>query len=127
MVLVLLFYTIIFLLNALCFILISGELVGWETIIANFPTILGSYLIAWLLGYLMPGSSGGIGIRESVMMLLLSGVYGRDAILLASVLLRIATTLGDLLAYGILKYGIKIIWKDRFTEIEKDIAIEEKE
>jgi hypothetical protein len=35
--------------------------------------------------------------------------------------------LGDLLAYGILKYGIKIIWKDRFTETEKDIAFEEEE
>lgn len=127
LVLVFVLYSFIFLSTAFCFILLSGEIVSWNIIIENFPKILGSYLIAWLIGYLVPGSSGGIGIRESVMMILLSELYGTDKILLVSVLLRIVTTLGDLFAYGIMKYGVKKIWKDRFTEKEQDMAIEPEE
>jgi hypothetical protein len=50
------------------------------------------YALAWLCGYVVPGASAGIGVREAVLLLLL----GEDsAALFVAVGMRVVTTLGD--------------------------------
>lgn len=54
---------------------------------------------AWVAGFLLPGAPGGLGVRESVMLILLTPIFGAGISVSLSILLRIVTSLGDLLAY----------------------------
>jgi len=57
------------------------------------------FSVAWLAGYLVPGAPGGLGVREAMMVLLLSPVLGAGAAVGLGVTLRITTTLGDAVAF----------------------------
>lgn len=57
------------------------------------------FSIAWLTGYLVPGAPGGLGVREAMMLLLLSPVVGPGAAVGLGITLRVTTTLGDALAF----------------------------
>lgn len=58
-----------------------------------------AYMIAWVLGFVIPGAPGGIGVREMVLTLLLAPVTGKDCIVVLGVLHRLVTVLGDFAAY----------------------------
>ncbi|MCL1844162.1 MAG: lysylphosphatidylglycerol synthase domain-containing protein [Defluviitaleaceae bacterium] len=64
-------------------------------------TIIGLYLLAWLAGFLTPGAPSGLGIREAVMMMFLSGLVYENILLAAMVIHRVITVVGDLAAYGL--------------------------
>ena len=64
-----------------------------------FFVIISSYTISWVLGYIVPGAPGGIGIRESILILILGPFFSNNIVLLAALLLRISSTAGDLLAF----------------------------
>ncbi|TCV95744.1 hypothetical protein EC912_10288 [Luteibacter rhizovicinus] len=59
----------------------------------------GFFALAWLAGYVLPGAPAGIGVRESVMLLLFSPLFGEATALALGVTLRLATTLADALAF----------------------------
>jgi len=61
--------------------------------------VLGVYAAAWLLGFLMPGSPAGLGVREFVLLLGLGPLFGVQAATAAAALLRLVTTAGDGLAF----------------------------
>lgn len=63
--------------------------------------VIASYMISWVAGYVVIGSPGGIGVRESVMVLLLGPLCGSDVALLAALLLRVASACGDGAAYAL--------------------------
>lgn len=68
----------------------------------SFPVamqLVAGYIIAWVLGFVVPGAPGGIGVREFVMTLLLGGVVGKELILTLSILHRLVTIVGDFMAY----------------------------
>lgn len=58
-----------------------------------------AYIIAWVLGFVVPGAPGGIGVREMALTLLLSPVMGTDTVAVLSVLHRMITVAGDFGAY----------------------------
>ncbi|MGH6898566.1 MAG: hypothetical protein ACREJ5_18765, partial [Geminicoccaceae bacterium] len=60
-----------------------------------------SMAMAWWLGFVAPGSSAGVGVREAVLVLLLEPHLGSDGAMLAALALRLITTLGDLLFFGL--------------------------
>jgi uncharacterized membrane protein YbhN (UPF0104 family) len=64
---------------------------GWTGIIAACAA-------AWVAGFIIPGAPGGLGIRETVLALLLSPLYGSDPALVAALLYRGVTLSGDALA-----------------------------
>lgn len=66
------------------------------------------FAVAWLAGYLVPGAPGGLGVRESVMLLLFSPVIGAGTAVGLSVTARIATTLGDGVAFVIGRFLPKV-------------------
>lgn len=72
-----------------------GGDVTWD----NGSLIVSGYVIAWVLGFVIPGASGGIGVRELVITLLLGSVVGTEMVLTLSVIHRLITILGDFLAY----------------------------
>ena len=64
-------------------------------------TIVGLFIVSWLVGYLTPGAPSGLGIREIVLMMFLSGIVYEDILLSAIVIHRALQIFGDLVAYGI--------------------------
>jgi uncharacterized membrane protein YbhN (UPF0104 family) len=61
------------------------------------------YLIAWLAGFVVPGAPGGLGVREAMLVLLLTdaGETGRALALGLGFGMRIVSTLGDVIAVGL--------------------------
>jgi len=75
---------------------------------ADVPLLKLSCILAfaWLVGYLMPGSPGGIGVREAVLLLMLSPLFGQATAVGLGVTLRITSTMGDAIAFA-LGWGLK--------------------
>jgi uncharacterized membrane protein YbhN (UPF0104 family) len=59
------------------------------------------FALAWVLGFVVPGAPGGIGIREAVFVGLYSQVLGEGVVIGLALVLRIITSMGDLLSFGI--------------------------
>lgn len=59
----------------------------------------GAYIIAWLIGLVTPGAPAGAGVRELILLILLKGVVKEADLLVAVVLGRIITVLGDVLFF----------------------------
>lgn len=62
--------------------------------------ILSAYVVAWLSGLVVPGAPAGMGIRELVLLFLLGPWLGSSALLLAILLSRVVSLLGDLLFFA---------------------------
>lgn len=63
-----------------------------------FMIVLSISAGAWLAGYITPGASGGIGVRDALLILALKPFVG-DAIIFAVVAFRVATILGDVVYF----------------------------
>lgn len=61
--------------------------------------VSGFFAFAWLAGYLLPGAPAGIGVRESMIVLLFTPIFGEGTALALGITLRLATTLADVLAF----------------------------
>ena len=61
--------------------------------------IIGLYLLAWLAGFITPGAPSGLGIREAVMVMFLTGFVYDDILVAAMVMHRVLTVLGDVMAF----------------------------
>ncbi len=73
-----------------------------------FP-IVGAYVLAWLSGFVTPGSPAGLGIRELVLLFLLNGIVGGKDLLVAVVLGRIVSVSGDIVFFAVVSLiNIKI-------------------
>jgi len=83
-------------LGCILFILIKNYSTGLS---ADFFLITSIFAISWLLGFITPGSPGGIGVREALLVTFLSPIYGHALAVWFSIVLRIITTLGDGLAF----------------------------
>ncbi|SDH50722.1 hypothetical protein [Roseospirillum parvum] len=64
---------------------------------ADLAALAGAFLLAWTAGFLVPGAPGGLGVRESVFVLLAAPLAPEATVLAAALGVRLATTLGDLL------------------------------
>lgn len=65
----------------------------------NLIIILGTYSFSWVIGYITPGVSGGIGVREALLCLFLRTQYPESIILVSVIIYRILNIIGDLGAY----------------------------
>lgn len=57
--------------------------------------VMGAFVLAWLVGFVTPGAPAGIGVREMVLLVLLEGQVEPSFLLLAVLLGRLVTVLGD--------------------------------
>ena len=65
-----------------------------------FITILGLFSLSWVIGFITPGVPGGIGVREAMMLMFLTGLASEEKILTSAIIYRIISVLGDLCSYG---------------------------
>lgn len=91
-------------LNYLAFFLLAGStlaILTWPTGAAvsgqNYLYIGLAFAASWTLGFLTPGAPSGIGIREAVLIYILSPVIGAPDAVVISILFRLVTVGGDLL------------------------------
>jgi hypothetical protein len=71
-----------------------------------FSTVCGAFVTAWLAGFVTPGAPAGVGIREMVLLFLLEGPIPEADLLLAVLLGRGVTVLGDL-CYCLMSIALK--------------------
>ncbi len=57
--------------------------------------------LAWVAGFVAPGASAGIGVREAVLILALEGALGAEASAAVALALRLVTTAGDGVFFGL--------------------------
>jgi len=62
-------------------------------------SIITIYILSWFFGFITPGAPGGIGVRESLLILLLSPSMGEDNTLLAVLIHRLICILGDVFSF----------------------------
>lgn len=75
----------------------------------GFPLniVLGAVSLSSIIGFITPGAPGGIGIREAVLSILLSGIVNIESALLAIVIFRLISVVGDLMAFATIQIVIK--------------------
>jgi glycosyltransferase 2 family protein len=73
----------------------------------------GSYILAWLVGLVTPGAPAGMGVRELVLLFLLSDQLSETVLLLAVILGRMVTVTGDLFFFILIVF---IRRKNTFTK-----------
>ncbi len=59
----------------------------------------GAFVGAWLVGLITPGAPAGVGVRELVMMFLLKGLVKESDLVLAVIISRMVTVLGDVIFF----------------------------
>ena len=57
--------------------------------------LVGPLALAWMAGFVVPGSSAGLGVRETILILALDGALDGQAGATVALALRLVTTLGD--------------------------------
>ena len=63
--------------------------------------IISASVLSWFAGFITPGAPGGLGVREAVLILMLSPIYGREYTLAAALIHRLISILGDAGAFGL--------------------------
>lgn len=76
----------------------------------SLPTLLiiGANIISGVIGFITPGVPGGLGVREIVMALITRDIFIEDDIMLTSVIFRIISIIGDLAAFLLVAFIVKI-------------------
>lgn len=64
-----------------------------------WPLVIFTTSVAWLLGFITPGASAGVGVREAVFIALLAPAIGSKDATLIAVCFRFVTVIGDLLYF----------------------------
>lgn len=90
-----LYFVLYGLLNALIFKFFLNIDISFNDMIV----IISIFSISWVAGYIVLGSSGGIGIRESILMILLSSYFIKSDIFIFAVISRIITSFGEIFAF----------------------------
>lgn len=80
--------------------LVAHALAAGTVAIPGVLFFVGAFASSWILGFVAPGAPAGLGIREAILSAWLSGVLPPAEVVLLVVILRIATTLGDLLNFA---------------------------
>lgn len=65
----------------------------------NYASLTASFSLAWFLGFATPGSPAGLGIREGVMTMMLSGTMPDGKLLGLILAARVVTLAGDGLSF----------------------------
>lgn len=66
---------------------------------SHIGLLTGTFAIAWVAGFLTPGSPAGLGMRETILLKVLGPIYGTGVAVGLAVALRAVTTLADGLTF----------------------------
>lgn len=96
----LLLYLVIFGIYGLSALLLLRTLLG-HTADIGLLACAGAFAAGWIGGFFTPGAPAGLGVREAILVTLLSPRLGPEAALGLAVAFRVVTTLGDGVGFGV--------------------------
>ena len=102
-------YSFAFVANGICYALICKNMFDVNLDIKQFCFLIISFIIAWVIGFIVPGAPGGIGVREFVLILLGESIIGTNNIYIAVLVQRIISVIGDVLGYLMAAIRIKLL------------------
>lgn len=109
------YYSVMFFFSEIPFLIICIYVTGMILDVNNMLILVGANEFSWIIGFITPGASGGIGVRESIMLLLLNGIVDGGKLAAALVISRIVGIIGDVFAFILAKL---MEWKiDRGEEM----------
>lgn len=98
------------------FFLLAGNALVLLTWASGSPVDANSYLViclafsvSWTLGFLTPGAPSGIGVREAVLVYILSPVAGAPQAIIIAALFRLVTVGGDLLFWLLMEARMRYL------------------
>lgn len=97
--------------TSITYVIVLLTLSEGKNISANITMILnvvGIYLIAWLVGFVVPGAPGGIGIKEYILVLLLGSLFPKDIILVSVVVHRCLNVFAEIITFIIMKIDTRV-------------------
>lgn len=92
-----LFYVITNLFASALFIIIMKVIANESSF--SYGTVIGAFLLSWVVGFIVPGAPGGIGIREAIITFLLSKSVQQESVVISIIIYRFITTIGDLVGF----------------------------
>jgi hypothetical protein len=87
--------------NSFLFVMLLRAIFGLSLSVQETTNLMGTFLFSWLVGFLAPGTPGGIGVREFVIVTMMSGRVGEEIIIPGILVYRIITTAGDFMAFAV--------------------------
>ena len=66
---------------------------------SQFALLSGIFAIAWVAGFITPGAPGGLGVREAILVTVLTPLYGGGTAVALTIVLRICTFAADGLGF----------------------------
>lgn len=92
-------YMAFFAATSFLFLTLGSSITGKPGAMQEFRTVAGFFCVAWASGFVIPGAPGGLGVREGVLISLLSPIWGDGSAIAAAVLFRLITVAGDMLSF----------------------------
>lgn len=93
-----LYYLVQNVISAVMYFIALKLIFGNEADFNELVSYTGAFLFAWIIGFITIGAPGGIGVREGVMIFVCGDKYA-DKIILFVLVMRIASTLADVIAF----------------------------
>lgn len=94
-----LLYLLNFILVGMGLWLVAKTLTPDPVDMGTMALLIGAFSSSWILGFLAPGAPAGLGVREAVLSVWLGGTFAGPVVVVIIIVLRVATTLGDLLSF----------------------------
>ncbi|AQR97822.1 lysylphosphatidylglycerol synthase domain-containing protein [Clostridium saccharoperbutylacetonicum] len=94
-------YGIYFIYLGIMLVIILRNVLCVSTNLNNMLQVIGFFVLSYFIGYIVPGSPGGMGVREAVLILLLTSIVGENLAIAAALMHRIITITADLVLYCI--------------------------
>ena len=95
-------YSVTLLLPGVFMLLMFVVMFGYAPTLPAALLTVAAYTVSWAAGYITPGAPGGLGVRESILLLMLGPVYPENLILIVAILHRVLSILGDAAAFALL-------------------------
>lgn len=73
-----------------------------------YGRVISAYILAWLIGFVTPGAPAGLGVREFVLLTIISSFVPDNYILFSIIFHRVITVFGDAFAFIFCKMFIKL-------------------
>ena len=97
--------------------LLSARLQAPDAPALGLTAAISILALAWCAGVVVPGSSAGVGVREAALVLALEPYLVSDGAMVVAVALRLVTTLGDLLFFGLCAIAH---WHDPSSSVDEN-------
>ena len=95
---ILLIYLLFYLVDGSIFWILIGTSTGmWFNIPVLY--IFSTFAISWVVGFITPGAPAGLGVRETIMILILTSFIGEPSAAFVALISRLVVTLGDLVFF----------------------------